>query len=126
MKKPVFVLIVLLTLIFSAKNVLAQSEDYFVGKWKITVTGVPDGTATSIYTFVRGEDGKLTGNTAHDGNEPITFAEVEEDGDEVVAYYTSTSGYEVYLMLEKVDENHAEGSLLDMFDATGERIIEEK
>jgi hypothetical protein len=30
----------------------------------------------------------------------------------------------VYLMLEKKDDNKVAGTMMDMFDATGERVIE--
>ncbi|PKQ66007.1 hypothetical protein BZG01_12685 [Labilibaculum manganireducens] len=103
----------------------AQASDFFVGKWAILVTGIPNGDATSYFTFER-VDGKITGFTKTEGAAAIKFSRVEEDGDEVTAYFTSASGYDVYLYIEKIDENHVEGSMMDMFDCTGERVVEDK
>ncbi len=102
----------------------AQASDFFVGKWAILVKGTPNGDATSTFVFERVE-GKLTGYTQSEGQTPIEFSRVEEDGEEVTAYFTSASGYEVYLYIEKIDEDHVEGSMMDMFDCTGERVKEE-
>ena len=48
------------------------------------------------------------------------FAKVEEKGNTVTLYFTS-SGYDVYLQLEKKDDNNVKGSMMNMFDATGTR-----
>jgi hypothetical protein len=37
--------------------------------------------------------------------------------------YFSASGYDLYMILEKKDENHVKGREMDMFDVTGERAV---
>lgn len=125
MKKLVLVLFGIMTFCFSTENVQAQTKDYFVGKWSVLVTGTPKGDATSTFVFER-VDGKLTGYTKTNDQEPIKFSRIQEDGNEITAYFTSASGYEVYLYVKKVDDNKVEGSMMDMFDAVGTRIVETK
>lgn len=125
MRKSIFILIGVFALLFCAQETQAQSTDYFVGKWEILVEGTPNGDATSIFIFERKDD-ELAGVVQTEGQAPIKLSRVEEDGDEITAYFTSASGYEVYLYLEKIDKNKVEGSMMDMFDASGERIKEEK
>ena len=104
----------------------AQASDYFVGKWAILVEGTPNGDATSNFVFERNEKGELIGEVQTEGQAAIKLSRVEENGDELTAYFTSASGYEVYMYIEKIDENTVEGSMMDMFDATGERVVEKK
>lgn len=125
MKKLVLVVFGIMVFCFSTQNAQAQTKDYFVGKWSVLVSGTPKGDATSIFTFER-VDNKLTGYTKTDNQEPIKFSRIQEEGDELTAYFTSASGYEVYLYIKKVDDNKVEGSMMDMFDAVGKRIVEEK
>jgi len=99
------------------------STDFFVGKWNVLVVGTPNGDAKMPVTLER-VDGKLTGSLGNsDQPESVKFTNVEEKGNSVTLYFTS-GGYDVYLFLEKKDENKVVGSMMDMFDATGERIIE--
>lgn len=125
MKKSIFILVGVIVLLLSAGQVQAQEKaDYFVGTWKILVEGTPNGDATSIIVFER-KDGKLAGEV-RTGQTSVKISRVEEKSNEVTAYFTSASGYEVYIYLEKVDENKVEGSMMDMFDAKGERVVEKK
>lgn len=109
-------------------SVNAQTKtgaDYFVGKWNVLVVGTPNGDAKMLVTLEQ-VDGKLTGNLSNPGQgEPTKFSNVEVKENSVTVYFTS-SGYDVYLFLEKKDDNMVEGSMMDMFDATGARIVEEK
>jgi hypothetical protein len=100
--------------------------DYFVGKWDVLVVGTPNGDAHSTLTLGR-VDGKLAGDfkSASEAT-AIKLSKVEENADEVTVYFTSSSGYDVYLLLKKKDESHVVGTMMDMFDATGVRIVEEK
>lgn len=114
------VLIFLLTISSQAQN----KTDYFVGKWKVLTVGTPNGDATSIITLER-KDGKLVGTMNGQGTtESIKFTNVEEKENAVTVYFTA-SGYDVYMVLEKKDENHVKGSMMDMFDVSGERVKEE-
>lgn len=104
-------------------NAQAQTKDYFVGKWKITVYGTPKGDSSSLFQFDRVE-GKLKGVMTVEGKKPITMARIEETAKDITAYFTSDSGYEVYMFIEKKDDNNVEGSMMDMFDCKGVRVVE--
>jgi hypothetical protein len=125
MKKSIlfFAGIFFLLLSVGANAQAKTGADYFVGKWNVVVAGTPNGDAKMPVTLEL-KDGKLTGYMpAPDQGEPVKFSKVEEKENSVTVYFTS-GGYDVYLMLEKKDENHVTGSLMDMFDATGDRVIE--
>lgn len=124
-KLSIIIAAVVCSLAFSSKANAQESKDYFVGKWDILTTGLPDGDGKSIVTLTRGENGKLTGNMAGEGRPADVFTKIEEKEKYVTCYFTA-SGYDVYIYLEKKDENNITGSLLDMFDCTGTRIIETK
>ena len=100
------------------------STDYFVGKWNVTVTGLPQGDAKMEVIFER-KDGKLTGYMLNEGKPKDVFAKVEEKEKNVTGFYTA-QGYDCYIFLEKKDDNNVTGSLMDMFDCTGVRKIETK
>jgi hypothetical protein len=111
--------------LFAVLTLKAQDKpvDYFAGKWNVTVVGTPNGDAKMLVTLER-VDGKLTGTLLNSGQgEPTKFSRVEEKENSVTLYFTS-SGYDVYLQLEKKDENIVKGSMMDMFDASGTRVIE--
>ncbi len=101
------------------------AADYFVGQWDVLVVGTPNGDAHSTLTLER-VDGKLAGNFKSADEATIKLSRVEEKIDEVTAYFTSSNGYDVYLLLKKKDDNHVNGTMMDMFDASGVRIVEEK
>jgi len=97
--------------------------DYFVGKWNVVVAGTPNGDAKMLVTLEQ-IDGKLTGNLSNpDQGEPVKFSNVEVKETSVTVYFTS-SGYDVYLTLDKKDDTKVTGTMMDMFDATGERVVE--
>jgi hypothetical protein len=115
----------LLSLGLFFNNVRAQSPvDYFTGKWDVLVTGLPDGDSKMIVILERNE-GKLVGTIGAVGLEDsIEIDDVEEKETSVKLYFFA-GGYDIFLFLEKKDENHLEGTLLDMFIATGDRIADE-
>ena len=107
-------------------NVQAQTgTDYFAGKWDVLVKGTPSGDAHSTLSLSR-VDGKLAGDFTSPNEKAIKLSKVEEKADEVTVYFTSSNGYDVYLQLKKKDDSHVEGTMMDMFDASGVRIVEEK
>jgi hypothetical protein len=124
MKKVSLILIGMFVFLMSF-TVKAQEDtksDYFVGKWNILVEGTPQGDANVSVVFEL-KEGKLTGTILSSGKaEPSTFSRIIEKDKTVTAYY-STNGYDVYLALEKTDENNATGSMMDMFDAKATRVI---
>jgi hypothetical protein len=124
MKKLSVVIAAIVCSFVFAIGVKAQAPaDYFVGKWSVTITGLPQGEAKSVVVFER-KDGKLTGYMLNEGKPKDVFSKVtEEKGKTVTGYYTS-SGYDCYILLDKQDDNSVTGTLMDMFDCTGVRIVE--
>ena len=97
-------------------------EDFFVGKWKVMAYGLPQGDTEMMITFEK-KDGKLGGNisTTDGSSEKMEFTKVELEDNSIKAYYTA-QGYDVYFILEKKDNEKAEGSMMDMFDMKGTKI----
>jgi len=124
-KLSVFIAAIVCSLVFSIGAKAQAPADYFVGKWSVLTTGLPSGDAKSVVTFER-KDGKLIGKMAEEGKPNVNiFSKVEEKEKSVTGYFTA-SGYDVYIFLEKKDDNNITGSLMDMFDCTGVRIVETK
>ncbi len=125
MKKVVT--IILLTVVafsFNSFTANAQEEnDYFVGEWNVLTEGTPSGDAESTLILKRNDKGKLVGTFQKEGSGPTTLTRVEEKGDSITCYFV-TSGYDVYLYLEKIDENEMEGTMMDMFDSYATRKTE--
>jgi hypothetical protein len=123
MKKlsSIFAGLFFLALSYNAKAQTPPAKDYFVGNWSAVVTGTPQGDAKMLIALER-KDGKLTGyQYSKEKTDTIRFAKVEEKEKSVTAYYTA-GGYDINLTLEKKDDDHVTGNMMDMFDLTGERI----
>lgn len=124
-KLSVFIAAIICSLVFSVGAKAQAPADYFVGKWSVLTTGLPSGDAKSIVILER-KEGKLSGTMMQEGKPaPNVFRKVEEKGTTITCYFTA-SGYDVYLFLEKKDDNNVIGSMMDMFDCTGVRVIEAK
>ncbi|RVT79635.1 hypothetical protein EOD40_00550 [Flavobacterium sufflavum] len=124
-KLSIIIAAIVCSLMFSVNAKAQESKDYFIGKWQLLTTGLPDGDAKSVLTLTRGENGKLTGNMAGEGRPADVFTKIDEKEKFITCFFTA-SGYDVYIYLEKKDDNNITGSLLDMFDCTGTRIVESK
>lgn len=115
-------------LILASVTVKAQDKtDFFVGKWDCLTVGTPGGDGKSTMVLKRNADGKLTGalySVTSTGNEN-PFSRVDEKAKSVTVYFKA-NGYDVYIYLEKVDDNHLTGSTMDMFDTTATRVVEQK
>ena len=125
MKKlsSIFAGLFFLVLSFHAKAQTQPATDYFVGKWSLLVTGTPQGDSKMNVNLER-KDGKLTGYLFSKENpDTVKFTKVEEK-EKSVTFYFSQGGYDVFINLEKKDEDHVIGDLMGMFDTTGERIKE--
>lgn len=125
MKKLSLILTLVMGLFFSYSAKAQTNSDFFVGKWKITVMGTPNGDASMYFKFEK-KDGKLTGNISDStGAEVAKISSVEESGKSITAFFT-TQGYDVNLLIEPVEgeADKVKGSMMGMFDATGVRVKE--
>ena len=103
----------------------AQSDDFFAGKWKFEVTGMPQGDATMTLTLKRDSEGNLTGNIIQNvGDAPIELTRVDEKKGKSITAYFKASGYDCYIFAEKTGDDEVEGSVMDMFDAIGKKVKE--
>jgi len=126
MKKPGMLIVGMFLFLFSiGLHAQTPSADFFVGKWDVLVTGTPSGNSHTTLKLERVE-GKLSGDFTSPNEKAIKLSKVEEKADEITVYFTSSNGYDVYLLLKKKDETHVTGTMMDMFDASGVRIVEEK
>lgn len=99
--------------------------DFFIGKWEISILGTPNGDSKLVAELVR-KEGKLGGELKDpSGNLPgtIPITSIEEDKEKLTIYF-SAQGYDVNVVLAKIDQNNLKGSLLGMFDSTAKRLKE--
>lgn len=115
-------LILLFFAVFQAGAQTTPTTDYFAGKWSVIATGTPNGDAKLVINLQR-KDGKLGGTieTSEPGKPSTPINKVDEKDNAITIYFVG-GGYDVYLNLEKKDDDHVAGSLMDMFDAKGERL----
>jgi hypothetical protein len=109
-------------------NANAQTQagaDYFIGKWNVLVKGLPNGDTKMIVNLQKG-DTTLTGSIQDStGNEISKFSKVDVSDTSATVYFTA-QGYDVYLRLDKKGDDRVTGSMMDMFDAEGDRVKEMK
>ena len=99
-------LFMMLLMVFSSMTLFAQSsnqsdEAFFLGKWNLFVEGLPDGSGTS----------KLTKVVIKDKTLQVNFL---------------GGGYDVPVYLDREKDGTITGSMNDMFDCTGKKIVEKK
>jgi len=122
--KKMNVIIAVLSLLIVAVCARGQSQtgaDYFVGKWSVVVKGTPNGDAKMIVTLEKKDTliaGAILDST---GKEISKFSKVELK-DTTVTVYFNAQGYDVYLVMNKKNDDHVTGSMMDMLDAEGERL----
>lgn len=124
-KLSVLMAVIVCSLVFSIGAKAQDSGDYFIGKWKLVSEGTPGGDAKSTATLER-KEGKLVGTLQFDGTpSALPFTSTEEKGESVTLHFLA-SGTDVYFILDKKDADHVTGTMMDMFDTKGERVVEKK
>ncbi len=110
--------------LFSVAATIEENSNYFLGKWKVMVTGTPNGDAALLVTLEQKED-KLSGfiETNDPSTPTIQISKVEEQDQSVIIYYTA-SGYDVYMSMVKVDTDKVKGKLMGTYELSGERVRE--
>jgi len=126
MKKFKAVLVILFVLsIATAVKAQPSNTEYFSGKWSVILKGTPNGDAKMIFVLEKKVD-SLTGVVLDTTGNQISKIDKAELKDTTVTLYFNAQGYDVSLVLNRKDEDHVTGSLLNMFDAEGERIKAKK
>jgi hypothetical protein len=123
MKKQnlIFLLVAALFLAFSAKSQSKIGAEYFKGTWAVVLKGTPDGDVKLNFVLENKNDSIAGIVQDSTGIEISKIASVELKDNEITLYF-NVQGYDVNLLLAKKDEDHVNGSLMNMFVAEGERI----
>lgn len=124
--KKLSILVTLVLGLCLSFNAQAQTNDeYFPGKWKVTIFGTPQGDATMIFVIEK-KDGKFTGVVQDTTGVEISKISNVEEAAKVITVFFTAAGYDLNLPLEPVDADNVKGSLMGMFDAKGTRVKEAK
>ncbi len=120
-KSGVFITIIFLFIL--STGAMAQTQtgaDYFSGKWDMMVRGLPNGD-TRMFVVLDKKDSTLAGAIQDStGTEISKFSKVEFK-DSIATVYFTAQGYDVYMTMNKKDEDHVIGNMMGMFDAEGTR-----
>jgi hypothetical protein len=123
--KKLFTLTLGLLIALSATLALSSftlpTPEYFEGKWAVTVKDTPQGTATIPMRFET-KDGVTKGYFMEDASgaeKEMTSVSIKDD---VLTAYFNITGYDVYMSIKKVDDDNANGSLMDMFTTEAARV----
>ncbi len=99
----------------------AQTTDYFVGDWDVTIKDTPMGTITVVLTLER-VDGKLVGKFVDSSGNETKMNDITESENSLTLNFTSEYG-DLYLALQREDDENVSGSLMDSFAVEGKRVI---
>lgn len=98
-------------------------EDFFIGKWKLDVYGLPQGDAKMMMVIEK-KDGKLAGWLGgENGEEPNEFTKVEIEKETLYVRFLG-GGWDVPVYLDKDGDDAVVGSMNDMFDVEGTKVKE--
>ena len=114
--------------LFLSLNLNAQSKtnaEYFAGKWSVIIKGTPNGDA-KLFVLLEKKDTTMTGAVQDTtGTEISKISKVELTDSSVTVYFT-TQGYDVNLLMQKKNDDHITGNMMNMFDAEGDRVKKSK
>ena len=104
-------------------SVAVQAQDkpseFFLGKWNVEIIGTPNGDAKMTINIEQKED-NLEATITGEGVDTTKVDRLETRESSVTLYWVA-AGYDVYLVMQKTDDNKVEGNLMDMFSAKIER-----
>jgi len=90
----------------------AQTTDYFVGDWDVTIKDTPMGTITV----------KLVGKFVDSSGNETKMNEITESENSLTLNFTSEYG-DLVLAIQREDDENVSGSLMDSFAVEGKRVI---
>jgi len=126
--KPSLLFFAAISLLIISSNAQAQTKDsttYFLGSWNVLVKGLPNGDTKMFVNLEKGDTTMRGAILDSMKTEVAKFSKVERRGFTVTVYFVA-QGYDVTLFMEKKDEDHVTGNMLNMFDAVGDRVKEVK
>jgi hypothetical protein len=109
---------------FGANAQTKTGADFFPGKWNLLVAGTPNGDIKMIVTLER-KDGNLGGTIEIVDYENIKISKTDEKESSVTLYFNAED-HDLFILLDKKDENHVTGTEMDLFDVKGERIVKQE
>ncbi len=98
----------------------AQTTDYFVGDWEVTIKDTPMGTITVMLTLER-VDGKLVGKFVDSSGNETKMNDITESENSLTLSFTSDFG-DLSLAIQREDDENVSGSLMDSFAVEGKRV----
>ena len=123
MKKFSALLFFFVTLLTSSAT-MAQSSDYFIGDWEVQIKDTPMGTISVVLTLER-VDGKLAGKFVDKASGVETkMNQVTEQGTGLTLSFTAEGYGDLYLTLQRADDENVTGSLMDSFAVEGKRVAQ--
>jgi hypothetical protein len=105
-------------------NMHAQSKagaNYFSGRWSVLVKGTPNGDARMIFVLENRNDSIIGVVKDTTGKEISKISKTELTDTSATVHFIAQE-YEVYLVMNKKDDDNIIGNLFGMFDAEGKRI----
>ena len=121
--KSIFIAIFLLAFVTGAKA-QTSSADFFAGKWSVLIKGTPNGDSRMLFVLQNNSD-SLSGVVQDTtGAEVSKISGIEQKENQITVYFNA-QGYDVNVVLDKKDDDHATGSLMGMFDVEAERVKEQ-
>lgn len=124
-------LFMMLLMVFSSMTMFAQSsnqsdEAFFIGKWNLFVEGLPTGDAEMLLVIQKDAEDKLCGTIGGtDGSATNKLTKVVIK-DKTLQVNFLGGGYDVPVYLDREKDGTISGSMNDMFDCTGKKIVEKK
>ena len=110
-----------LALLLMSSTTQAQSTDFFVGEWDVTIKDTPNGTVNVVLSLERVE-GKLVGKFIDAATSTETTMSQITEGENTVTLYFFAEGYDLYLTLQPEGEENVTGILMDSFAVEGKRV----
>ena len=122
-KSIIFSLLIFVTLITYSQS-MDNLNDYFIGKWDVLTKATPKGDAKMVLELER-LDGKLQGRLGSGPSESIKWNELTKviEGENNITINFIGDGYAVYIFLKKVNENRADGYLMDVYETVATRQV---
>ena len=110
-------------LLFSSAS-MAQNSDYFAGDWEVQIKDTPMGTISVVLTLER-VDGKLAGKFVDKASGVETkMNQITEQAAGLTLSFTAEGDGDLYLTLQRADDENVTGSLMDSFAVEGKRVAQ--
>lgn len=123
MKKLHLSIVTLVAFVLFSFTVKAQttSASYYKGKWDMLIKGTPNGDVHLIFNLEDSSETIKGSFVDPESKADVPLTKTEFADGKPTLYFT-VAGYDVNLVMEKKDDDHVTGSLMGMFEATGERV----